>query len=107
MPAKIKAVPIRMPEALRAKVKAYAEARTLSEHKALLELVNKGLRAPDMGKPASAVKPDPKSVLAQAEAGAAHLAAPKPKAGSRWNLSSVQLGPTPSIPGSRLKTARK
>jgi hypothetical protein len=105
MPAKIKPIPLRMPDALRAKVQAYAKGRSLSEHAAVVELINKGLRVPAPPPPA------PKEVLAQAEAAAAHLAAPKraaqvesaPKA-SRW---AIPFGPVPSPPGSRLKQPAK
>lgn len=104
MPAKIKPIPLRMPDSLRAKVKAHAETRSLSEHAAVLELINKGLRAPP-----PAAKPDPKAVLAQAEEGAAHLAAPKRQieTGAKPTRWALPVGPVPSPPGSRLKTAPK
>ena len=45
-----------------------------------------------------------KTVLAQAEARAAHLATPKPKRKrSSWDLSKVQVGPTHLAPGALLK----
>lgn len=45
---------------------------------------------------------NPKAILAQAEAKAAHLATPKPRKRS-WNLKGVQLGPSHAPLGSRLK----
>lgn len=107
MPAKIKPIPLRMPDALRAKVQAYAKGRSLSEHAAVVELINKGLRVPAPAPPA------PKEVLAQAEAAAEHLGVSKPKRppqvesapkASRW---AIPFGPVPSPPGSRLKQPAK
>lgn len=51
---------------------------------------------------------DPKAVLRDAEASAAHLATPKPRVSAKqreWRsaLKSVPVGPAHSVPGSRLK----
>lgn len=104
MPSKIKPTSLRLPPGLRPVVHSYMEQQGLALHPALVRLVKIGLEH-DF-KPVTT--PSPREVLAAAEAKAAHLALPKPKprrSRSRWVFKNVQLGPSESPAGSRLKGA--
>lgn len=101
---------IRAPEDFWAQIDAYAEAQRMKPGPALIHAARVGMsntippQRPDP--PATPTKPDPKTVLRNAETAAAHLAAPrKPSAKQlawRKATSSVPFGPTPTKPGSRL-----
>lgn len=105
MPSKIKPIPLRLPDDLKGQVLDHAKLHGLSQQGALLDLIRIGLGAPasapaplkSAGKKLRTPTKDPKTVLKQAEAAAAHLA-PRPK----LDTSMVQNGPTPQEYGGRL-----
>lgn len=96
-----------------AHLESWAEKQGIrSRHAAILAAIDKGCgfkprqkkaKAPKKSGPAKAAAA--KAALVQAETAAAHLAAPKPR--SRWDLSSVQTGPSAPAPGSLLKGPKR
>ncbi len=118
MPAPKTAVwSVRLKPELRKRIQAYAADQNITVNAAAIQLWEMGFEAamPPLA-PRSfgpeVEKAKPRHILAIAEAKAAHLGADTiraPKAPrSRWNLKSVQVGPTPHAPGSLVKTkARK
>lgn len=123
MPSKHPSTSVRIPPTLLAEIDAHAQGAGLTRHAAILLLLKRGLGqssaeigqlTPDpwpvlkalhgtpSNEPAKSNQPPAKEVLAKAEAKAAHLAKPKPRR-SAWDLSKVQVGPSPNVPGARLK----
>lgn len=98
MPSKQPPISIRLGKDRAPLVKAYAQEHGKSEGAAILALIDLGLRRITL--PVA-----PKTILAQAEQKAAHLATPAPKR-RKWKLD-LPVGPTPSPAGSRLKTTGK
>ena len=111
MPSKLKPTAVRISEEMVARIDKHAERNSWSRHRTILELIAEGLAAmgASRGKAATrndsrgavhagspAIKnPAPRTILAQAEKQAAHLAKPK--------LPNVQSGPVRAKPGERLK----
>lgn len=93
---------IRCTPELQSRIGAYAAAHNITRNKAAVNLLETALRSVDVIPQRSAT---PKAILALAEASAAHLGTPKPRKRA-WSLKGVPVGPPPSIPGSRLKTAK-
>lgn len=90
---------VRVKRELRAQIDAMALKTGLSVNALVVGWVEAGIAA-DAAPP----KPEPKKVLALAEAKAAHLAKPPSKRRHpRWNLDMVQVGPQHPKAGSRLK----
>lgn len=101
MPSKQPPTSVRLGKDRGALVEAYATDHGLKVGAAILALVDLGLQRvtlPVDTKP----RAEPKAILAQAEAKAAHLALPK-RTKSRWSLKGVPLGPVDQPMGSRLK----
>jgi len=93
---------LRVKPELRARIEALAQSSGIRANALVVGWIEAGLAA-DTPEPKKPCKAAPKAVLAQAEAKAAHLAAPKR---ARWNLKGVQVGPTAPPMGSRLKVKR-
>lgn len=100
MPSKLPPTSVRLGKDRGALVQAYATDHGLKLGAAILALVDLGLQRVTL--PASTTPTiGPRTILAQAERKAAHLAKPRPK--SKWSLKGVHLGPVDTPPGSRLK----
>lgn len=105
MPSKHPPISVR-PGKDRPAFEAYASEHGISVGSAVLHLARLGLEG------VTTPTTDAKTILAQAEARAAHLAKPKPR-GGRFSASTfhagthVQLGPTARPAGSLLKGAKK
>lgn len=96
---------VRVKRDLRAKIDAVALKSGMHVNALVVGWIEAGLAA---DAPKAPPKAEPKKVLKEAEAAAAHLAKPPERQRhSRWNLSMVQTGPTVPPPGSRLKGATK
>lgn len=109
MPAKIKAIPLRMSDALKKRVAAWAEREDSSLHAAVVSLIELGLG--DTPKALVTASVSPKrgpTTVAMAKRGAPKPTVTDVKRTSdaikrdRWG---VQFGPTAHAPGSLLKGA--
>lgn len=97
---------VRATPALKALVKATAAALGTKPNALVVRYIEEGL-ARDAAQAPAAPKPEPKEVLAVAEAKAAHLGAPpRKKRHPRWSMT-MQVSPSKPPLGSRLKGVGK
>lgn len=100
MPSKVKPKSVRLGEKREAALaaRAAAEGEGITPHSLIIRGVDMVLASQP-----PAVSLEPKAILAQAEAKAAHLALPKRRT---WSLKGVHLGPIEPPMGSLLKGAK-